>query len=58
MMKAKTLGNVILCSAILLGASLFGQAPAQSSDTDVATLKAQLAEQQKQIEALKKSLQK
>jgi len=59
-MKAKTLGTVILCSAILLGTSLFGQvsAPAaQSTDNDVATLKAQLAEQQKQIDALKSAME-
>ena len=52
MMKAKTLGTAILCSAILLGTSLLGQ----SSD-DVAALKAQLAEQQKQIDALKSAME-
>jgi hypothetical protein len=64
MMKAKTLGSAILCSAILLGTSLLGQtsapsAPAvpQSTDNDVATLKAQLAEQQKQIDALKSAIE-
>ena len=64
MMKAKTLGTAILCSAILLGASLPGQvsaptAPAvpQSTDNAVATLKAQLAEQQKQIDALKSAME-
>src|ERR1700733_10854558 len=53
MMKAKTLGTAILCSAILLGTSLLGQ----SADNDVATLKAQLAEQQKQINALKSAME-
>ena len=66
MMKAKTLGTVILCSAILLGTSLFGPASAfgqvsapaaQSTDNAVATLKAQLAEQQKQIDALKSAME-
>jgi hypothetical protein len=64
MMKAKTLGSAILCSAILLGTSLLGQtaapsAPAapQTTDSDVATLKAQLAEQQKQIDALKSAIE-
>jgi hypothetical protein len=60
MMKAKTLGTVILCSAILLGTSLLGQTPApaaQTTDNDVATLKAQLAEQQKQIDALRSAMQ-
>ena len=57
-MKAKTLGTVILCSAILLGTSLFGQASAPAAaDNDVATLKAQLAEQQKQIDALKSAME-
>ncbi len=60
-MKAKTLGSVILCSAILFGASLFGQASApaapQTTDNDVAILKAQLAEQQKQIDALKSAME-
>jgi hypothetical protein len=59
-MKAKTLGTAILCSAILLGNSLLGQvsAPvAPSTDNDVATLKAQLAEQQKQIDALKSAME-
>jgi hypothetical protein len=59
-MKAKTLGTVILCSAILLGTSLLAQvsAPtAQTTDNDVATLKAQLAEQQKQIDALKSAME-
>lgn len=63
-MKAKTLGSVTLCSAILLGTSLFGQvaapaAPAapQTEDNDVATLKAQLAAQQKQIDALKSAIE-
>jgi hypothetical protein len=59
-MKAKTLGTAILCSAILLGSALLGQvsAPvAPSTDNDVATLKAQLAEQQKQIDALKSAME-
>jgi len=64
MMKAKTLGTVTLCSAILIGTSLLGQtlapaAPAapQTTDNDVAALKAQLAEQQKQIDALKSAIE-
>jgi hypothetical protein len=60
MMKAKILGSVTLCSAILLGTSLLGQTPApaaQSTNNDVATLKAQLAEQQKQIDALKSAIE-
>jgi hypothetical protein len=61
MMKAKTLGTVTLCSAILIGTSLLGQtsAPAapQSTDNDVAALKAQLVEQQKQIDALKSAME-
>jgi hypothetical protein len=64
MMKAKTLGSATLCSAILLGTSLLGQtaapsAPAapQTTDNDVATLKAQLAAQQKQIDALKSAIE-
>ncbi len=52
-MKAKTLGTAVLCSAILFGSSL----PGQSTDNDVATLKAQLAEQQKQIDALKSAME-
>jgi hypothetical protein len=59
-MKAKTLGPVILCSAILFGSSLCGQVStpaAQNTDNDVATLKAQLAEQQKQIDALKAAME-
>ena len=64
-MKAKTLGTVILCSAILLGTSLLANAAlgqvsapaAQSTDNDVAALKAQLAEQQKQIDALKSAME-
>jgi hypothetical protein len=58
MMKTQTLGSVILCSAILLGTSLFGQASAPAAtDNEVATLKAQLAEQQKQIDALKLAME-
>jgi hypothetical protein len=59
MMTAKTIRSVILCSA-LFGAALYAQtsAPAtQSSDGDVATLKAQLAEQQKEIDALKAAME-
>jgi len=59
-MKAKTIGTAILCSAILFGATLYGQTSApstQSTDNDVATLKAQLAEQQKQIDALKAAME-
>jgi hypothetical protein len=60
MMKAKTLGTVILCSTILFGTSLPGQvsaSAAQSTDNEVATLKAQLAEQQKQIDALRSAME-
>jgi hypothetical protein len=60
MMKAKTLGTVILCSAILLGTALPGQTPAPQpaqANSDVATLKAQLAEQQKQIDQLKLAIE-
>ncbi len=60
MMKAKTLGSVILCSAILFGTSLFGQVSAPAAppaDNDVAALKALLAEQQKQIDALKSAME-
>ena len=63
-MKAKTLGTVILCSAILFGTSLLlstralGQTSApQTTDSDVAALKALLAEQQKQIDALKSAME-
>jgi hypothetical protein len=59
-MKAKTVGTVILCSAILLGTALLAQTPApvaQATDNDVAVLKAQLAEQQKQIDALKAAME-
>jgi len=57
MMKAKTLGTAILCSAILLGTALLGQVPAPSTDSDVATLKALLTEQQKEIDALKSAME-
>ena len=64
MMKAKTLGTATLCSAILIGTALLGQVSAppapgapQSTGNDVATLKAQLAEQQKQIDALKSAME-
>lgn len=59
-MKAKTLGSVTLCSALLFGASLNAQTAAragQTNDTDVATLKAQLAEQQKEIDALRAAME-
>jgi hypothetical protein len=58
-MRPKTLASVILCSAILFATSLLGQvsAPvAQSTDSDVANLKAQLAVQQKEIDALKAAM--
>ncbi len=67
-MKAKTLGSLTLCSAILLGGALYAQtsapatqnstapAAAENKDTDIATLKAQLAEQQKEIDALKSAI--
>ncbi len=63
-MKAKTLGSVTLCAAMLFAAAVsvetaFGQtsAPAaQTNENDVATLKAQLAEQQKEIDALKAAM--
>jgi hypothetical protein len=56
-MKVKTLGNVI-CSAVFLAASLWGQttAPSPASSPDLETLKAQLAAQQKQIDQLKLAL--
>jgi hypothetical protein len=66
MMKAKTLGSVMLCSAILLGTSVLlptralGQVSAPAAppaDNDVAALKALLAEQQKQIDALKSAME-
>jgi hypothetical protein len=59
-MMTKTIGRVTLCAAILFGAALNGQttAPAtQSADSDVAKLKAILAEQQKQIDALKAAME-
>ena len=60
-MKVKTLGTAILCSAILLGNALLGQVSAPvapvTADNDVAILKAQLAEQQKQIDALKSAME-
>jgi hypothetical protein len=64
MMKAKTLATV-LCSAILFGTSLAGQESApsaqstgtQNTGNDVAALKALLAEQQKQIDALKSAME-
>jgi hypothetical protein len=56
-MKVKTLGNVI-CSAVFLAASLWGQtiAPSPANSPDLDTLKAQLAAQQKQIDQLKLAL--
>jgi hypothetical protein len=61
-MKAKTFGNMI-CSAVFLAASLWGQttapSPANSQDPNsqnMDALKAQLAEQQKQIDQLKLAL--
>ena len=69
-MKAKTIGSVTLCSAILLGTSVLAPKPllaqttapaapaaTQTADNDVATLKAQLAAQQKQIDALKSAIE-
>ena len=57
-MKVKTLKNVV-CSAVLLAASLAGQtvAPAPANNLDVDALKAQLAAQQKQIDQLKLALE-
>jgi len=53
-MKVKTLGNAV-CSAVFVAASLWGQTAATTSANtpDLETLKAQLAEQQKQIDQLK-----
>ena len=64
-MKAKTLGSVTLCSAILFGtvrcwakqSAPTAPAAPQTTDNDVAALKAQLAEQQKQIDALKSAIE-
>jgi hypothetical protein len=60
-MKAKTLGTAILCFAMLCGASLPGQTAAPSvppaTDNDLATLKALLVEQQKQIDTLKSAME-
>lgn len=65
MMKAKTLGSVTLCSAILLGGALYAQTAAPVAQTpgvpaaqnsEVDALKAQLAEQQKEIDALKAAI--
>ncbi|HEX5228234.1 MAG TPA: hypothetical protein VFW44_11015 [Bryobacteraceae bacterium] len=59
-MKAKKIGILTLCSAILFGAALYGQttvAATQLVDSDVAKLKAQLAEQQKQLDALKAAME-
>jgi hypothetical protein len=57
-MKVKTFGNII-CSAVFLAASLWGQtgAPSPANSQDVDALKAQLAEQQKQIDQLKLALE-
>jgi hypothetical protein len=66
MMKAKTIGSVTLCSAILLGGALYAQTAAPVAQTtgtpttqnsEVEALKAQLAEQQKEIDALKAAIQ-
>jgi len=65
MMKAKTIRSVTLCAAIVFGAAsfvqmAFGQTTApdtQSANSDVAKLKAQLAEQQKEIDALKAAVE-
>jgi len=58
MMKVKTLGSM-LCSAVFLAASLWGQTEASSpaNSPDLETLKAQLAAQQKQIDQLKLALE-
>jgi hypothetical protein len=57
-MKVKTLASVI-CSAVLLAASLGGQtvAPAPANSLDMEALKAQLAAQQKQIDQLRLALE-
>jgi hypothetical protein len=57
-MKAKTLGSMI-CSAVFLAASLWGQttAPSPANSPDLDALKALLAEQQKQIDQLKLALE-
>lgn len=56
-MKVKTLGNVI-CSAVFVAASLCGQTVASTANgPDVEALKAQLAEQQKQIDQLKLAME-
>ena len=65
-MNAKTLGSVTLCSAVFLARRLRGPDAAQSSQRSgrqqdatvrhVAALKAQLAEQQKEIDQLKLAL--
>ena len=57
-MKVKTLGNVV-CSAVFVAASLCGQtvAPSPANTQDVDTLKAQLAQQQKEIDQLKLALE-
>jgi hypothetical protein len=59
-MRAKTIASAILCSAMAFSTSLLGQTPApaaQNADSDVATFKAQLAEQQKQIDALRSAME-
>jgi hypothetical protein len=57
-MKVKTLG-CLMCSAVFLAASLWGQttAPSPANSPDLAALKALLAEQQKQIDQLKLALE-
>ena len=71
MMKAKTTASMTLCAAMLFGAASFVQttsgqtitpgqttaADTPSADSDIAKLKAQLAEQQKQLDALKAAME-
>src|SRR5580658_4455146 len=60
MMTPKKLGTAILCSALLAASSLYGQASdnaASPTKDDVATLKQQLAEQQREIDALKAAVE-
>ena len=59
-MKTQTPGTIFLCSSILFGASLAGQVSAPAApltDTDIAALKAQLADQLQQIDALKSAIE-
>jgi hypothetical protein len=64
--KTKTLGSVFLCCAVLFGTPLPGQVTLpgqgtppdmQSMQQEIAALKAQLAEQQKRIDALTSSVE-